>query len=1195
MMRLVETFGRTLGRVRRSIAYARRGSVLIFVVVLLVLLALIGTAFISTARTDRYATQQNAYNTQIDLLAQGVQNMVANAAAGSLFGSGGGYRQASDTVYHHRTDFTEDVWLAARVPTLIGASSNLPAWPSISWPLTSSGANIQFEDPTGQTYSGPITMSAAKSNVYAAIGSRSVTLNGITSNWPAIWMMDATGSVIAGTPATGFLAADADGDGIADSGYFKLPIGQVNGATWFAAVRIIDDNSAINAATAWSSQGDFAFPTGTNAPTLANNGFFLSNIGLMEFLADYRTATDPKSTRMTLYNQWRFNNVGDPNQTPVSDTNVNRADFQFTTQGDALNSQLGRRLDNPGYDYTNSYYRAPSLSETLGLASRFVLRSSYSGSTLEQYFTDSLYNYPKYYAYAANQVGTSAAAGGSAGTWFYDNFDFDNEVIGTGANIKPLRALLVTRNPVSNLAPVVSTSAYPTYTLPNAGMKALNTGANAAQMPRAAINTTAFDELWRAFWMVMSDAPDMSLATPTGILRPSIRDVRTAPTTPVTLSAPQMAQVRSGLAALNALGLRDSKSDIYSQNINIGTVNVMLYSNEAQPFITEVYANDDNSVQGAGSPNPIGLQNPNGYVSIELYNPYSFPINLTGWQLGIIDRHAALAGDYTVKAITGFTGFTQIMPANSYLVLENYDAAGGTTPTMYRPIGAGATTVPTVFIANLHEVLENAAITSTGGELVLLRPRMGDGSYTFVTGVYDEGTPAAPNLSDLVPLDSYDFTGLIVTGAAPFNSWHYVRPNGPGHEFDCVYPGPYTTTSGTGPADPRHRDTLTSAGTIIQTWDPTAGTPTFELAGTPAATFGAADATGTYTNPYPPIQLSNADWAGWNKLGGASNKFPFGAFARNGDILQVPFIGAYRIQVVGATANTFTTLNAITMDTLQADDGVAIDDLEEPIGRFCSISSVDHVGYNSYDWAGDIFDYLTVQSPNNDFLPDVDQGNYNGLPFNNPMPDPVGNVSNSVKNGTTPGVNEDAVPIHGQININTASWKVLSALPLVVNPSTGQVDDANATTTVPGSWTYRTLNAYAAREIVKYRLANGPFKSLFDLNKVGTISGPSFQNGFGTISTDPDDNLGDLSPFGVGVVDGVRNDFEERNLQLTRISNLVTTRSDAFTCYVLLQGWQNVGTTNAKVVAERRFAFIVDRSGVTPTNSAAIVTPVPSD
>ena len=42
-----------------------------------------------------------------------------------------------------------------------------------------------------------------------------------------------------------FLAADADGDGIADAGLYRLPIGQLNGVTYYAAMRIVDNNSAI--------------------------------------------------------------------------------------------------------------------------------------------------------------------------------------------------------------------------------------------------------------------------------------------------------------------------------------------------------------------------------------------------------------------------------------------------------------------------------------------------------------------------------------------------------------------------------------------------------------------------------------------------------------------------------------------------------------------------------------------------------------------------------------------------------------------------------------------------------------------------------------------------------------------------------------------------------------------------------------
>ena len=37
-------------------------------------------------------------------------------------------------------------------------------------------------------------------------------------------------------------------------------------------------------------------------------------------------------------------------------------------------------------------------------------------------------------------------------------------------------------------------------------------------------------------------------------------------------------------------------------------------------------------------------------------------------------------------------------------------------------------------------------------------------------------------------------------------------------------------------------------------------------------------------------------------------------------------------------------------------------------------------------------------------------------------------------------------------------------------------------------------------------------------------------------------------------------DFEEQFLMLNRMSNLITTRSDSFTCYVVLQGWQSPGT-----------------------------------
>ena len=85
---------------------------------------------------------------------------------------------------------------------------------------------------------------------------------------------------------------------------------------------------------------------------------------------------------------------------------------------------------------------------------------------------------------------------------------------------------------------------------------------------------------------------------------------------------------------------------------------------------------------------------------------------------------------------------------------------------------------------------------------------------------------------------------------------------------------------------------------------------------------------------------------------------------------------------------------------------------------------------------------------------------------------------------------------------------------------------------------------------------------------------------------DPDDAAGDWTPQNVtgAAVDNVRHDYEENFLLANRISNLVTTRSDHFTCYVLVQGWRGAGTTNPELVVQRRLAFTADRSGVTPTS-----------
>src|SRR5205814_2193217 len=74
-----------LNRLQRRFTRSRPGSVLILCVALLVLLALIGTAMISTARVDRYSAVQHSYNTEVDLLVEGVKQLAEGAIVGDLF------------------------------------------------------------------------------------------------------------------------------------------------------------------------------------------------------------------------------------------------------------------------------------------------------------------------------------------------------------------------------------------------------------------------------------------------------------------------------------------------------------------------------------------------------------------------------------------------------------------------------------------------------------------------------------------------------------------------------------------------------------------------------------------------------------------------------------------------------------------------------------------------------------------------------------------------------------------------------------------------------------------------------------------------------------------------------------------------------------------------------------------------------
>jgi hypothetical protein len=253
-----------------------------------------------------------------------------------------------------------------------------------------------------------------------------------------------------------------------------------------------------------------------------------------------------------------------------------------------------------------------------------------------------------------------------------------------------------------------------------------------------------------------------------------------------------------------------------------------------------------------------------------------------------------------------------------------------------------------------------------------------------------------------------------------------------------------------------------------------------------------------------------------------------------------------------------------------------------------------------YRWALDLFEQFCLHAPHNDFLPNIAPSLYRTADGQPGGPAPVA-VSNS---GGVAGNSDDLDPandyvedfqsVEGLVNINTAPWKVLAALPMVLN------DDGTVNA---------KLNAELAKAIVYYRdfddsgprgsdfTPHGPFKNVFELNEVTDTrpdalrkikgAGLGFRNGYGTIDfaaggKEPGLAAGDLSPGVAGKTDGVRGDFEENYLVLNRISNLITCRSDSFTCYVFVMGVQHDGAPDAAIKVQRRVAFIADRSAVRP-------------
>ncbi|HEX2972833.1 MAG TPA: hypothetical protein VHP11_10900, partial [Tepidisphaeraceae bacterium] len=536
------------------------------------------------------------------------------------------------------------------------------------------------------------------------------------------------------------------------------------------------------------------------------------------------------------------------------------------------------------------------------------------------------------------------------------------------------------------------------------------------------------------------------------------------------------------------------------------------------------------------------------------------------------------------------------IPANGFLILESYNPAGGNQT--YRPPSSRLNLTGTVTGATTVSILTQ----SYGREVVLLRPKD--------PGNLPTGLMA---FRDMVPVDQFDFSGIAKVTPRE-TSWHYLRSS---NNWEFIYPGRYDGSSASryqglenitykGSAfNPALPQAVNEKNDAIDPWNPNSNVSApFQngkdsLAVNRKVSLGSANTSPSYINACViPWETSLSQPPKITAPQGNSNlQYPFGGFARNADILQVPFIGAYVIK--DRSTGDVIEMNSVTMDSAFAEDtyptnnekeptssGVKqsiVDNKAEQVGRFCPVNEAPW-----YDWTIRLFDYIDVQVPADDYFPNMPIPLTTSTPANQPnapAPVPVGSQGQPTANANR-GL-DDLAATEGKININTAPPRVLAMLPLVPNAAglnevfVGGVNNPSIET--------------LARIIARYRndywegTTNNPkfpeaYESIIDLNRVKLVREAAGRLATSAAAT----KLKQGNYYG----DATNSGFDERFLIANRVSNLITTRSDSFTCYIVVQGWREAGTDLPCLEWEQRQAFIVDRSAG-PDDLKII--PVPTD
>lgn len=307
---------------RRVDIHRQRGSVMLLTVVSLLMLAILGMAYLQTTRLDR-ATASTSTKSYIDMVSNATIAYIGEVLKNDLISTDGVVldKAAGIEVYDYPWTNTaqtytvkyndgstataqggslDDTWLASTEPTF--TPSHKGTWDHIT---NLNGTFLRIPSSTGSITAPEELAVDNTTGTYQWRRDTGVPIN-VSSN-----------STNLDFASTGFekLGADADGDGIEDSKWTWAPIRQVSGVSYVMATRIIDNSALLNLNVALSQvkakdNYDGYTPLTFNPSALDFGNFLFYNGGnstaLKSHLA-YRLGTSPitlPNSESEIYNFW---------------------------------------------------------------------------------------------------------------------------------------------------------------------------------------------------------------------------------------------------------------------------------------------------------------------------------------------------------------------------------------------------------------------------------------------------------------------------------------------------------------------------------------------------------------------------------------------------------------------------------------------------------------------------------------------------------------------------------------------------------------------------------------------------------------------------------------------------------------------------------------------------------------------------